>query len=117
MPRNGATPDHTCERCQVTVSWLPGSDRPKKLPVAWARHDGVLLCLGCRREAAGEEGLAGMAEDAPASDRQKVRSHARLDFEVTRDPERPDNKIAKACHTSLIAVRKARERLGLPAQH
>jgi hypothetical protein len=113
MPE-GATLDHTCERCRVTVSWMAGVDRPK-LPAAWAEVDGDLLCLGCRREAAGEQGLAGMPADAPASDRQKVRSHARLDFEVTRDPDRPDNKIAKACHTSLIAVRKARERLGLKA--
>ncbi len=31
-----------------------------------------------------------------------------------RDPERPDNQIAKSCHTSIIAVRKARDRLGVP---
>ena len=51
---------------------------------------------------------------APAAERQKLRSHARIDFEVKRDPERPDNLIAKSCHTSIIAVRKARARLGIP---
>lgn len=108
-----ATLDHTCERCRVTVSWMPGVEVPR-LPESWSEQDGVLHCLGCRRELAGEEGLAGMPEDAPASDRQRIRSHARLDFEVQRDPERADNRIAKSCHTSIIAVRKARQRLGLP---
>lgn len=107
-----ATVNQTCERCAVSVSWMAGVERPE-LPEGWSEENGVLYCLGCQRELAGEAGLEGM-EDAPASDRQKLRAHARLDFEVKRDPDRPDNRIAKACHTSIIAVRKARERLGLP---
>jgi hypothetical protein len=103
---SAATVDWTCERCHVMVSFMPGTKNPK-LPSTWADVDGKLHCLGCQREFAGEAGLEGLAEDAPASDRQKLRSHARIEFEVKRDPERPDNQIAKACHTSVIAVRKA----------
>jgi len=38
---------------------------------------------------------------------------ARIDFEVRRDPARANGKIAQACRTSIPAVRKSRERLGL----
>jgi hypothetical protein len=112
MPE-AATVDWTCERCSVTVSFMPGTNNPK-LPSSWSDEGGTLHCLGCQREMAGEAGLEGTTEDTPASDRQKLRSHARIEFEVRRDPERPDNQIAKACHTSVIAVRKARDRLGIP---
>jgi hypothetical protein len=112
MP-DSATLEHTCDRCRVTVSWMAGHERPK-LPESWSEKNGVMHCLGCQRELAGEAGLASLPEDAPAADRQRTSAHARLDFEVKRDPDRPDNRIAKSCHTSIIAVRKARERLGLP---
>ena len=62
---------------------------------------------------AGEAGIAHLAEDAPAEARQKGRSHARIEFEIGRDPSRPDNRIARSCRTSVIAVRKARKRMGL----
>lgn len=113
MPESTVVDDWTCERCQVTVSFMPDVKSPR-LPSSWADVEGVLHCLNCRRELAGEAGLEGMPEDAPASERQKFRSHARIEFEVVRDPDRPDNQIAKACHTSIIAVRKARQRLGIP---
>ena len=103
----------TCERCSVTVSWMPGAEAPR-LPASWSDEDGVLHCLGCRRELAGEAGMADMPEDAPAADRRKQHSHSRIEFEVIRDPQRPDNQIAKVCRTSVVAVRRARERLGVP---
>jgi hypothetical protein len=105
--------EHTCERCEVTVSWMEGVERPM-LPASWAKVNGVMHCLDCQREVAGERGLAAMPEDAPASDRQRVRSHARIEFEIGRDPDRPDNQIAKVCHTSVIVVRKTRASMGLP---
>jgi hypothetical protein len=40
-----------------------------------------------------------------------MRSHARIEFEIKRDPSREDNRIAKAVGTSTFAVRKARARL------
>jgi hypothetical protein len=102
----------TCARCQVTVSFSPEVERPR-LPTTWVREDGELYCLSCRREMAGEAGLVGVDEDIPSVRRQQIRSQARVEFEIKRDPERADNRIAKACGTSTVAVRKARGRLGL----
>jgi hypothetical protein len=62
---------------------------------------------------AGDAGLEGVDEDAPNEKRLQIRSYARIEFEIKRDPERQDNQIAKACGTSTVAVRKARARLGL----
>ena len=102
----------TCARCQVTVSFSPEVERPQ-LPATWAAQDGELYCLGCRRDMAGDAGLEGVDEDAPNEKRLQIRSYARIEFEIKRDPERQDNQIAKACGTSTVAVRKARARLGL----
>ena len=102
----------TCARCEMTVSFAPEVERPR-LPSTWVMEEGELYCLSCRREMAGEAGLEGMDEDAPSQERQKIRSRARVEFEVQRDPERADNLIAKACGTSTVAVRRARDRLGL----
>jgi len=102
----------TCARCEVTVSFSPEVKRPR-LPSTWVRENGELYCLGCRRELAADAGVEGVGEDVPSQRRLQIRSHARIEFEVKRDPERPDNQIAKACGTSTFAVRKARTRLGL----
>jgi hypothetical protein len=107
------TIDWTCARCRVTVSWRADVETPK-LPASWSDEGGELHCLTCRRDLAGEAGLADMPEDAPAADRQRLHSHARVEFEIKRDPDRPDNQIAQVCHTSVISVRKARERIGVP---
>jgi hypothetical protein len=100
----------TCARCEMTLSFAPEVERPR-LPATWARQDGVLYCLSCRREMAGEEGIEGLDEDVPQEKRIRMRAQARLAFEIGRDPGRPDNEIAKACRTSTVAVRKARARL------
>ena len=102
----------TCARCEMTVSFAPEVERPR-LPTTWAREDGLLYCLSCRRDMAGEAGLEGIDEDTPNDKRLQIRSQAQIAFEIGRDPERPDNQIAKACRTSTVAVRKARARLGL----
>jgi hypothetical protein len=94
----------------MTVSFAPDVERPR-LPTTWARDNGELYCLACRRDMAGEAGLEGVDEDAPSQQRQQIRSQARIEFEINRDPERQDNQIAKACGTSTVAVRKARARL------
>ena len=103
----------TCDRCEVTNSWMKGSEPPAGLPANWVSDGEALYCLGCRREMAGDAGVASLGEDAPLQDRQKKRSHARIEFEIGRDPERPDNQIAKVCRTSVVAVRKARDRMSL----
>jgi hypothetical protein len=107
--------DWTCARCEMTVSFAPEVKRPR-LPATWAKQNGLLYCLSCRREMAGEAGLVGVAEDAPSDQRQQLRSQARIAFEIKRDPDRQDNRIAKSCHTSTVAVRKARARMGLEPQ-
>ena len=101
----------TCARCEMTVSFAEEVERPR-LPGTWARQGGLLYCLSCRREMAGEAGLEGIDEDTPNEKRLQLRSQARIEFEINRDPERPDNQIARVCRTSTVAVRKARTRLG-----
>jgi hypothetical protein len=96
----------------VTVSFAPGYENTG-LPATWVESDGELYCLGCRRDMAGEAGLEGVDEDTPSQTRLQIRSHARIEFEIQRDPSREDNRIAKAVGTSTFAVRKARARLGM----
>ncbi|MDP9189432.1 MAG: hypothetical protein M3O25_09315 [Actinomycetota bacterium] len=115
MPEQLTATSWTCRRCEVTVSWMEGTERPA-LPPSWVAEGEEIYCLGCRRDLAGEAALLELAEDAPADQRQQRRSHARIEFEIGRDPSRPDNRIAKSCRTSVIAVRKARQRLGLAAR-
>lgn len=105
----------TCARCEVIVSFSHEVERPR-LPATWAQEDGRLYCLACRREMAGEAGLEGIDEDTPNEKRLRIRSQARIAFEIRRDPERADNQIAKACRTSTVAVRQARARLGQDPQ-
>ena len=95
----------------MTVSFSPEVERPR-LPATWATENGKLYCLGCRRDMAGEAGVEGVDTDTPDHAKLKVRSQARIEFEIKRDPDRQDNQIAKACGTSTVAVRKARARLG-----
>lgn len=109
------TADWTCARCEMTVSWMPDTERPK-LPATWTKEQGELYCLACRRDRAAEAGLARIAEDAPADKRQQAQNRARVEFELMRKPDRQDNRVAKSCHTSVVAVRKARVRLGLQSQ-
>lgn len=92
---------------------MKGIARPA-LPSGWVADGVEVYCLGCRRERAGEAGVLELADDAPVDERQKKAHHARIEFEIKRDPDRPDNQIAKACRTSTPAVRKARERIGVP---
>jgi hypothetical protein len=94
----------------MTVSFAPDVEKPR-LPTTWAKEDGQLYCLACRRDMAGEAGLDGVDEDLNDQKRLQIRSQARIEFEINRDPSRQDNEIAKACGTSTVAVRKARARL------
>jgi hypothetical protein len=95
----------------MTVSFASDVERPR-LPTTWAKENGELYCLACRRDMAGDAGVESVDADAPDSAKLKVRSQARIEFEIKRDPGRQDNQIAKACGSSTVAVRKARARLG-----
>lgn len=113
--REGGAISWTCNRCEVTVSFSPEVKQPR-LPPTWVRQEGELYCLSCRRDLAADAGLEGLDEDdIPSQRRLQLRSHARIEFEIRRDPDRPDSLIAKSCGTSTFSVRKARARLGLDA--
>ena len=117
MPETTVEPaaDWTCARCQVTVSWMAGTERPQ-LPGTWSREEGELYCLACRRERAGEAASAALDVETPAERRGQVESRARIEFEMRRRPDSHDARIAKACHTSLKAVKQTRVRLGLQSR-
>jgi hypothetical protein len=108
----GGVDSWTCARCEVTVSFSPDVKRPR-LPTTWVKENGELYCLGCRRELAAEAVLEEAGDDISSQRRTQIRSQARVEFEIKRDPERQDNLIAKACGTSTFSVRKARTRLGM----
>ncbi|MFL5908694.1 MAG: hypothetical protein ACJ75Z_14005 [Solirubrobacterales bacterium] len=108
----GGADSWTCARCEMTVSFSPEVKRPR-LPSTWVREDGELYCLNCRRELAAEAQIEEAGEDVSSQRRTQIRSQARVEFEIKRDPERQDSMIAKACGTSTLSVRKARTRLGL----
>lgn len=112
---DGGIESWSCARCEVTVQWMAGHEKPDHgIPAHWIEEDGVLYCLGCRRERAAEAGGEAAPDGTSLADRTKLQSHARIEFEITRDPARSNSEIARACRTSGTAVGKARERLGLP---
>lgn len=115
MTDQTATVDWTCARCEVTVSWMADVERPE-LPATWVEQGGELYCLGCRRDMAGEAGVAAAPEDATGPELTRIRSRARIAFELKRKPDRQDNRIAKACNSSIDAVRQERARLGLQSR-
>jgi len=100
----------TCGRCGVSTSQLDGSRTP--LPESWASSADGLFCLTCRRERAAEAALAAAPADCSNDVRAKVRRSGLVEFEVRRAPDRADNAIAKACHTSASAVAAARNAVG-----
>ncbi len=117
MPKTKIEPvaDWTCNRCQVTVSWMAEIERPA-IPATWIKDGDELYCLGCRREMAGEAAVAGLDLEASADSRKRAQSRARIDFEMKRCPDRLDNRIAQVCHTSVKAVKESRVRLGLQSR-
>jgi hypothetical protein len=100
----------TCGRCGVAVSRIDGARAP--LPESWAKSADGLFCLTCRRERAAEAALDAAPADSSTDARAKVRRSGLLEFEVRRAPDRADNAIAKACHTSASAVAAARNVVG-----
>jgi hypothetical protein len=100
----------TCTRCEVTTTFMAGSAH-QGLPADWADLEGELFCLGCRRVLAGEAAQEAGAEGATREELLQLRKAGTLEFELRRDPDRPDRAIARACHTSAPAVAKVRDRL------
>ncbi len=103
-------PKWTCDRCGVSVSQLDGAAVP--LPKTWTTAADGNFCLTCRRERAGDAALEAAPADSNNDTRMKARRAGLLEFEVRRAPDRADNAIAKACHTSASAVARARDVVG-----
>jgi hypothetical protein len=100
----------TCDRCSVSVSRIDGGSAA--LPDSWTTGADGSFCLTCRRERAAEAALAHAPDDCSNDVRAKMRRSGLLEFEVRRAPDRADNAIAKACHTSASAVATARLAVG-----
>jgi hypothetical protein len=100
-----------CDGCGVTVSWMPGAEQ-RGLPACWEKTRRGTFCLHCRRTIAADQAIEGAPASATREERAKLRARALVEFEVRRDPDRPNGEIAKACHASVAAVIRARERVG-----
>jgi hypothetical protein len=100
----------TCDRCAVSVSRIDGGEVP--LPESWSAAADGRFCLTCRRERAADAALAGAPADCGVDARAKLRRAGLVEFEVRRAPDRADNAIAKACHTSASTVARARDAVG-----
>jgi hypothetical protein len=101
----------SCDRCGVSVSQMTGEQTA--LPGNWSSTEDGQYCLICRRERAGEAALEAAPEGIGHHDRAQLRRSAVLEFEVTRDPERSNAEIARACRATAPAIADVRKRLGL----
>ena len=104
----------TCSRCRVTSSWMEGASGGGQ-PETWSEQDGELYCLVCRRAVAAEAVIDATPDGSDSASRAQARRRALLEFEIRRTPDRANSKIAAACRTSVPAVAKARQRIGIPA--
>ena len=99
-----------CERCDVTISYMPGHER-KAPPAGWETTGTRSHCLRCRRAEAAEAAIQRAPADTTREERAKIRAAAILDFEILRDPDRPNGEIAKVVRCSVPAVVKSRRRI------
>jgi len=83
-----------------------------ELPANWDEVNGVAYCLGCRRDMAGQAKAAALADEDSPADRVRADAEGRIEFELSRDPDRCDTRIARACGTNVIVVRQVRESVG-----
>lgn len=104
-----STSSWTCDRCAVTIRWMDGHEA-KGLPAGWSVDKRGTHCLSCRRSLAAEAACEGV-EGTTREDRAKLRRQALIDFEILREPDRPNGEIAKVVSCSVPAVVKARKRL------
>ena len=109
--RRGTAPqEFHCARCGVISRWMPGHER-RGVPAGWEKTGGNTYCLSCRRARATEKADAASPEGSTLEERAKIRTAALIEFEIDRDPDRPNGEIAKVVRCSVPAVLKARKRL------
>ncbi len=113
--RRGTTTEFHCARCGVISRWMPGHER-RGPPAGWMKRGGKTYCLSCRRALATEEADAAAPKTATLEERAKIRTVALIEFEIDRDPDRPNGEIAKVVRCSVPAVLKARKRLEAEAK-
>ena len=101
----------TCDGCGVTVRGMDGAEQ-SGLPASWVTSRRGTYCLHCRRAMAADQAVEGASAKSTREERAKLRARALVEFEVKRDPDRPNGEIAKACRASVSAVIRARERVG-----
>lgn len=104
-----------CERCDVTISYMAGHER-KGPPAGWSKTGDRSFCLRCRRTEAAEKAIEEAPENTTREERAKIRAAAILDFEILRDPDRPNGEIAKVVRCSVPAVVKSRRRIEAQAK-
>jgi hypothetical protein len=92
---------------------MPGAAKLSGLPPNWDALNGITYCLSCLRKLAGEAKAEALPEEGSSADRVRANSEGRIEFELGRDPDRCDTRIARASRTSVILVRQVRERLGV----
>lgn len=108
--RKGGARSWCCDRCAVTIKWMPGYER-KGTPAGWTRRGDKAHCLQCRRAIAAEAANDTAPAGATREERAKLRAQALIEFEIRRDPDRPNGEIAKVVRCSVPAVMKARRRI------
>jgi hypothetical protein len=99
-----------CERCDVTISYMPGHERTTP-PAGWDTKGRKAHCLRCRRAEAADAAIERAPANTTREERAKMRAAAVLEFEILRDPDRPNGEIAKVVRCSVPAVLKSRRRL------
>jgi hypothetical protein len=104
-----------CERCDVTISYMAGHER-KGVPAGWEKLGGKAHCLRCRRAEAADAAVERAPATSTREERAKIRAAAVLEFEILRDPDRPNGEIAKVVRCSVPAVVKGRRRLEAEAK-
>ena len=113
--RRGTTSEFHCARCGVVSRQMPGHER-RGTPPGWMKKGGNTYCLSCRRALATEDADAAAPDTATLEERAKIRTTALIEFEIDRDPDRPNGEIAKVVRCSVPAVLKARKRLEAEAK-
>jgi hypothetical protein len=91
---------------------MPGAVDLSELPASWDQVNGIVYCLSCRRKMAGEAKAATVTKEDPLAEHQRADTEGRIEFELIRTPDLCDTRIARACSTNVVSVRRVRERLG-----
>ena len=100
----------TCAKCAVSVGRIDGE--PTGRPTSWTESAEGIFCLGCSRAMAGDVAADAAASDCKPDERSRIRRRALIEFEIGRNPEAPDRRIAQSCRTSSTAVASVRASIG-----